>query len=97
MVVERSAGMIALYHFKDDSSDKIWGWTKTDDGALSFWGRTRGSLAFKHYNYDVLANQQARKKQNKGYKLVNKSAITSLLPDDFDGQLMLAKLGMVKF
>ena len=87
--------MIALYHFKDGTSDKVWGWTKTDDGALSFWGRTRGSLSFKHYASVWDAEDQGRKKERKGYNLVRNTE--GLLPEDFVGQLMLAKLGQVKF
>ncbi|CAB4241644.1 hypothetical protein UFOVP71_182 [uncultured Caudovirales phage] len=86
-----------LYHYQDDSSDKIWGWVNTGDGALSFWGRSRGSLAFKHYNYEYDAVQQARKKNNKGYREVTTEDHDRLLPEDFTGQLMLAKLGQVKF
>ena len=86
--------MIALYHFKDGTSDKIWGWTKTEDGALSFWGRTRGSLSFKHYTSVWLAGDQAYKKQRKGYRLVKDM---DLMPEDWKGQFMIAKLGQTKF
>ena len=95
--------MITLYHFKDGTSDKIWGWTKTDEGALSFWGRARGSLSFKHYNRVWDAEDQAHKKNRKGYAYVGHYTNTegtraeALLPEDFTGQLMLAKLGQVKF
>jgi hypothetical protein len=95
--------MIALYHFKDGASDKIWGWTKTDEGALSFWGRTRGSLSFKRYDSVWAAEDQAYKKESKGYRYVNRGNLdlgpqaAELLPTDFTGQLMLAKLGQVKF
>jgi len=86
--------MIALYHFKDGTSDKIWGWTKTEDGALSFWGRTRGSLSFKHYTSVWLAEDQAYKKQRKGYRPVKDM---DLMPEDWKGQFMIAKLGQTKF
>lgn len=95
--------MIELYHFKDGSSDKIWGWTKIDNGAVSFWGRTKGSLSFKHYNSVWDAEDQAHKKKRKGYKQVSNynqetgPEVLGLLPEDFKGQLMLAKLGMTKF
>lgn len=95
--------MIALYHYKDDKSDKIWGWAKTEEGALSFWGRTRGSLSFKHYNRVWDAEDQAYKKESKGYQYVNRGSLdlspqaAELLPADFKGQLMLAKLGQTKF
>jgi len=65
--------MMNLYHYQDAGSDKIWGWVATEDGALSFWGRTRGSLAFKRYNYEYDAVQQARKKNDKGYREVTKA------------------------
>jgi predicted DNA-binding WGR domain protein len=87
--------MIALYHFKDDKSDKIWGWTNTDDGAISFWGRTRGSLSFKHYDSVLDAEDQAYKKQRKGYRYVADKL--DLLPEDWKGQFMIAKLGQTKF
>jgi hypothetical protein len=86
--------MIALYHYKEGASDKIWGWTKTDDGALSFWGRTRGSLSFKHYDSVWDAEDQAYKKQRKGYKVADNM---DLLPADWKGQFMIAKLGQTKF
>ena len=86
-----------LYHYQDSGSDKIWGWVATEEGALSFWGRTRGSLAFKRYNYQYDAVQQAHKKNKKGYREVTKGDHERLLPEDFMGQLMLAKLGQVKF
>jgi hypothetical protein len=89
--------MISLYHFKEGTSDKIWGWTKTDDGALSFWGRTQGSLSFKRYAYINDAAQQAEKKNKKGYRQVTEKDHDKLLPEDFVGQLMLAKLGQIKF
>jgi hypothetical protein len=95
--------MIALYHFKDGNSDKIWGWSKVDDGAVSFWGRTKGSLSFKHYSSVWDVEDAAYKKYRKGYKQVSKHTqetgpeVQALLPDDFSGQLMLAKLGMTKF
>lgn len=95
--------MITLYHFKEGGSDKIWGWTKTDEGALSFWGRTKGSLSFKHYNRVWDAEDQAHKKERKGYEFVGHyngtdgTRAEALLPQDFKGQLMLAKLGQTKF
>ena len=103
--------MITLYHFKEGKSDKIWGWIKTFNGALSFWGRTRGSLSFKHYDHIWDAEDQATKKQLKGYKLVTnykkevgpdgKWTISpealELLPKDWNNYLMLAKLGQTKF
>ena len=95
--------MIALYHFKDGNSDKIWGWTKTDSGALSFWGRTKGSLSFKHYDRVWDVEDAAHKKNSKGYEYVSHynselgPRALALLPEDFAGQLMLAKLGQTKF
>ena len=95
--------MITLYHFKEGASDKIWGWTDTTDGALSFWGRTRGSLSFKYYDRVWDAEDQADKKRRKGYKLVSNynqevgPEVTDLLPEDWKGQFMIAKLGQTKF
>lgn len=95
----KGSPMIQVYHFKDGTSDKIWGWTKVDDGAVSFWGRTRGSLSFKHYSNVWDAEDQAHKKRRKGYVKVEviTNEASTLLPEDFKGQLMLAKLGMTKF
>ena len=103
--------MMVLYHFKESGSDKIWGWIKTFDGALSFWGRTRGSLTFKHYDRLWAAEDQATKKHIKGYRLVTnyKKEVgpegiwtispdaLELLPEDWIDIYILAKLGMTKF
>lgn len=89
--------MISLYHFKEGSSDKIWGWTKTDDGAISFWGRTRGTLAFKVYHSVYEVTKVERSKRDKGYRFISGDPVENLLPEDFEGQLLLAKLGQVKF
>lgn len=91
--------MISLYHYKEGSSDKIWGWLKTEDGALSFWGRSKGTLAFKVYRSVYEVTKVERTKRDKGYRFVSSDSDTSndILPDDFDGQLLLAKLGQVKF
>ena len=92
-----------ILHCKQGTSDKIWGWTKTDEGALSFWGRVKGSLSFKHYDRVWDVEDAAHKKENKGYEYVShyNSELgpkgQALLPDDFKGQLMLAKLGQTKF
>ncbi len=87
--------MMELYHFQEGASDKIWGWTTTEDGALSFWGRTRGSLSFKRYASVTDAEDQAYKKQRKGYRYAGNKE--DLLPADWKGQFMLAKLGQTKF
>jgi hypothetical protein len=87
--------MTSVYHYKEGNSDKIWGWTKTDDGAISFWGRARGTLAFKVYGSVYEVTKVERTKRDKGYRFVGED--TTVLPDDFVGQLMLAKLGQVKF
>lgn len=87
--------MISVYHYKEGGSDKIWGWSKTDDGALSFWGRTKGTLAFKAYGSVYEVTKVERTKRDKGYRFAGEDS--SVLPDDFQGQLMLAKLGQVKF
>jgi hypothetical protein len=89
--------MISLYHFKEGSSDKIWGWTKTEDGAISFWGRTRGTLAFKVYHSVYEVTKVERSKRDKGYRFISGDPVDHLLPEDFEGQLLLAKLGQVKF
>ena len=103
--------MIQLYHFKKDGSDKIWGWTKTFDGALSFWGRTRGSLSFKHHKHVWEVEDRATEKHYKGYKLVSNYLqeagpngvwtigpdALELLPKDWKAQFMIAKLGQTKF
>ena len=89
--------MISLYHFKEGSSDKIWGWTKTDDGAISFWGRSRGTLAFKVYHSVYEVTKVERSKRDKGYRYIGDGSTVAVLPDDFQGQLLLAKLGQVKF
>jgi len=92
--------MINLFHFKDAKSDKIWGYIPASDNphcGLTFWGRARGSMAFKAYDSAYNVWSVARSKRNKGYKLQDLDDSKVLLPPDFEGQLMLAKLGMTKF
>lgn len=73
--------------------DKIWGLVKTSQGVFSFWGKRGKSLAFKQHSSLWEAEETARKKELKGYEKCN----TSVLPLDFEGQLMMACLGRVKF
>lgn len=84
---------VALLHNQENGSDKIWGAIQGNQCVLSFWGRRGARLAFKEYatEYDALA--QAWKKKKKGYERAERN----VLPDDFDAQLMMATLGMVKF
>jgi hypothetical protein len=90
---------LILLHFKQGGSDKIWGYSiEQDRTALAFWGRTKGSLAFKHHKNIWDAGEVMRSKTAKGYvDIDDEDQITKLLPDDFEGQLMLARLGQVKF
>lgn len=83
-----------VLQFKEGTSDKIWGYRTMSDNTLSFWGRTGGTLAFKVYRNRYDAEKVARTKRRKGYR--DASSI-EVLPQDFDGQLMLAALGQAKF
>ena len=91
--------MIHVYHYNDSKSDKIWGFADAEDCKISFWGRARGSLSFKRYetSWDGDVFNDAEKKQRKGYCAVDDAQHAKVLPTDFLGQLMLAKLGMAKF
>lgn len=91
--------MINVYHYNELGSNKIWGWTNAEDCNISFWGRVRGTLSFKRYetSWDGDIYKDAEKKQRKGYHVVVPSKHETVLPSDFKGQLMLAKLGMSKF
>jgi hypothetical protein len=74
--------------------DKIWGFIKTSQGVFSFWGRRGKSLSFKEYTSVWDAEAVANKKEDSGYK---RQFNTEVLPPDFEGQLMMACLGKVKF
>lgn len=89
--------MITLYHFKDKASDKIWGWTKvTEGGAVCFYGRRKGTLNFIHHADEYSASKVAQTKLNKGYRCIDMDQKEHYLPNDFEGQLMLALLGQVR-
>lgn len=95
--------MITLYHFKEGASDKIWGWFNNDRTAISFWGRTGGTLSFKTHDTVWDAENTAEKKERKGYRFIAHFGdeagprALSLLPKDYKGQFMIAKLGQTKF
>lgn len=82
--------------YEPGKHDKIWGLIQEGDGALSFWGRRGGSLSFKRYQYRGDAVSQSWVKGKK-YHQVGPENWSRLLPADFEGQVMLAKLGQVKF
>lgn len=84
---------LALLHNNQDGHDKIWGAKQSNHCVLSFWGRRGGRLAFKEYASWYEADLQAEKKLLNGYR----AALPDVLPEDFDAQLMMATLGMVKF
>jgi len=84
---------VALLHNYRDGHDKIWGAIEGNQCVLSFWGKRGAKLAFKEYAYTWQAEEQAHKKLRKGYE----RARADILPEDFDAQLMMATLGMVKF
>lgn len=82
--------------------DKIWGilHAKNDSygaGALVFWGRSNGTLAFKRHSsfHDALLVWAT--KQRKGYQQLGPERWSTVLPDDFQGQVMLAQLGQVRY
>jgi hypothetical protein len=86
-----------ILHCKQGTSDKIWGWTKvTEGGAVCFWGRRKGTLNFIYHADEYNASKVARTKFDKGYHSINMDQKAEYLPDDFQGQLMLAMLGQVR-
>lgn len=89
--------IIFLGHcFKKDKHDKIWGWIDQGSGPLSFWGRTGGIMSFKRYASSSEVSNQALKKSKK-YIKKGPESWGSLLPLNFEGQVMIASLGRVKF
>lgn len=88
---------MVVLQFKEGTSDKIWGYRTMSDNTISFWGRTGGTLAFKVYRSWIQADDVASTKRRKGYHAVAESRYEQVLPADFEGQLMLAALGQVKF
>lgn len=88
---------MVVLQFKEGTSDKIWGYRTMSDSTISFWGRSGGTLAFKVYRSWIEADEVARTKRRKGYRDVVGSQQEQSLPADFEGQLMLAALGQVKF
>ena len=88
---------MVLLRFQEGTSDKIWGYKTMSENTISFWGRSKGTLAFKVYRNWFEADGVADSKRRKGYRDVSASQADLVLPTDFDGQLMLAALGQVKF
>lgn len=82
--------------YEEGRHDKIWGLVQEGDGALSFWGRRGGSLSFKRYSRLDEAYDQSRTKARK-YVEQGPESWPRLLPADFEGQVMLARLGQIKF
>lgn len=82
--------------YEEGKHDKIWGLIEEGNGALSFWGRRAGSMSFKRYvnRHEALNQSHAKMK-----KYIGKGPDdwAKLLPEDFEGQVMLAKLGQIKF
>jgi hypothetical protein len=88
---------MVILHCKQGTSDKIWGWSKvTEGGAVCFWGRRKGTLNFIHHADVYNASKVARTKLEKGYDHINMTRKDEYLPEDFEGQLMLALLGQVR-
>lgn len=83
--------------FEQDKHDKIWGYLAHNGTILSFWGRRKGSMSYKQYEYESDAREQSRKKQNKEYRSVTLTKSALYLPDDFESGLLMAILGNVKF
>lgn len=78
--------------YEPNRHDKIWGWVRTTDGGgLSFWGRRGGALAFKRYDSAQECWSQAQIKARK-YQAQGPESWSRLLPEDFEGQIMLAIL-----
>ena len=86
-----------ILHCKQGTSDKIWGCTEvTAGGAVCFWGRRKGKLNFIHHADEYNASKVARTKFDKGYHSIDMDRKDEYLPEDFQGQLMLAMLGQVR-
>ena len=84
--------------YEPGKHDKIWGYIADGDrGALTFWGRRRGTLSFKHYPYISDAVAQCWTKSKKYLQVAKNLAHSEYLPEDFEGQVMLARLGQIKF
>ena len=82
--------------YQPNKHDKIWGVISSGDGALTFWGRRAGTLSFKQFGSVQEAMFQSLVKA-RTYVRQNPRNWNDLLPEDFDGQVLLARLGQVKF
>jgi hypothetical protein len=88
---------MVILHCKQGTSDKIWGIAKvTVGGAVCFWGRRKGTLNFIRYADEYNALKLVNAKIDKGYDHINVDQKEEYLPEDFEGQLMLALLGQVR-
>lgn len=83
--------------YEHDKHDKIWGYLVHNGTILSFWGRRKGSMSYKQYQYEFEVREHSRKKQNKEYRPIDINKSAQYLPDDFESGLLMAILGNVKF
>lgn len=85
--------------YEQNKHDKIWGYVKDGPaGALTFWGRRRGTLSFKRYIWERDAQVHGWDKCKRNYrKIFDPEDHYRYLPEDFEAQLMLARLGQIKF
>jgi hypothetical protein len=75
-------------HFKEGTSDKVWGLIKLTDGTwnndyVAFWGRRGKALQTKIHTslgaYD--ADKLCDKKEDRGYKSINPARLDEVYPE----------------
>lgn len=70
----------AIYHFKDATSDKVWGMFRTEDQVwVCFWGGTGMNMSFKKHGHSYIGSSKISsvrdQKKRKGYNKVELSSI----------------------
>jgi hypothetical protein len=86
--------------YRAGQHNKIWGVVASESlgqPALVFWGRANGTMSFKWHPDIHSAFDLWLEKKRRGYVPQGPERWSALLPDDFQGQVMLAQLGQVRY
>ena len=82
----------AIYHFKNDKSNKVWGMFKTEDQVwVCFWGGVGMNVSFKKHGHTWQGQSGVRsardQKVRKGYRKIELDAIVNEWKD-FESMMM---------
>lgn len=77
-----------IAHFREGTSDKIWGYALVNDQVFTFWGKRGGTLSFQNvpcitqHQAQMKADDKFRTKTAKGYRNVDVADANRLIWGD---------------